>query len=549
MPDVPTDDHDPGADDPDPGTDDPDPGTDDHDPGADDHDPGADDHDPGADDPDLSTVAGVREFTRRCLDAGISAVDPRRVVRDRLTLDGDELSVRSADEGRRSPPTEEVREATTASYDLSGFDRVLVAGGGKGVAGLARGLVDLLGDRIDEGVVVTTDAGSFAGGDSEAVADEFDSVATLGPIHVLPGDHPTPSERGVGSTEAVLELADEATADDLFVVPLTGGGSALLTAPAPGLALADLQQTTEALLASGADIREINAVRKHCSAIKGGRLAARAGPATVLGLTISDVVGDDLGTIASGPTAPDQTTFRDALGVLDRSEIDAPAAVRDRLQRGAAGEIEETPKPGDPVFDRVANHVVANGHTALSAAREVGATAGAAGPESGAETCLLTGRLRGEASVVGGTLAGIAEEVVATGNPVSPPAVLVAGGETTVTVTGAGVGGPNGELALSAAIEFADWSAVGEETPVALGSVDTDGKDGSTDAAGALVDPTTLREPTAEGTRSAVADARDALADDDSHGYLGRRGALVSTGPTGTNVNDLVVAVVGESGE
>jgi hydroxypyruvate reductase len=475
------------------------------------------------DDPDLSTLAGVRDLARRCLDAGIAAVDPRRVVHDHLSLDGDDLVVQTDD-------------GTTARSDLSQFDRVLVAGGGKGAGGLARGLVDVLDDRIDEGAVVTTDVGA-TGDDADRPTEH---AVTVGPIRVLPGDHPTPSERGVRSTAAALELADAATADDLLLVPLTGGGSALLTAPAPELSLADLQETTDALLASGADIGDSNAVRKHLSALKGGQLARRARPATVLGLAISDVVGDDLGTIASGPTAPDPTTFREALDVIDRHGVDAPAAVRDRLQRGVDGDVPETPKPGDPVFDGVANHVLANGHTAMGAALEAGARAGV-------ETCLLTGRLRGEASVVGQTLAGVAEEVAATGNPVSPPSILVAGGETTVTVTGSGTGGPNGELALSAAIEFVDWSRVGNQTPVALGSVDTDGRDGSAEAAGGLVDPTTAGGGPDE--RSHLRRAREALTDDDSHGFLDERGALVSTGSTGTNVNDLVVVVVGDPDE
>jgi glycerate 2-kinase len=517
--------------------------------------PGVQPDDAPTDDPDLATLAGVRDLTRQCLDAGIAAADPPRVVRDRLTRDGDGLVVTT---------DAAFAEQTTDQFDLSSFGRVLVGGGGKAAGGLARGLVDLFGDRIDEGAVVTTEARPVGdGGDGTG-----ERPATVGPIRVLPGDHPTPSERGVRSTEAILELADDAAADDLFVVPLTGGGSALLAAPAPGLALADLRRTTDALLASGADIGEINAVRKHCSAIKGGRLARRARPATVLGLAISDVVGDDPGTIASGPTAPDPTTFQEALDVLVRYGVDAPDAVRDLLRRGADGAVEETPKPGDPIFDGVRTRVLANGHTALARAREAAEAVGGAG----VETCLLTGRLRGEASVVGQTLAGIAEEVAATGNPVSPPAVLLAGGETTVTVTGDGVGGPNGELALSAAVAFADWSAAGGETPVALGSVDTDGRDGSSDAAGALVDPTTVGGPgtdddtgseddgagdedtdgtggdaadSTDGTRADVARARDALADDDSHGYLGVRDALVTTGPTGTNVNDLVVVVVG----
>jgi hydroxypyruvate reductase len=491
---------------------------------------------------DLSTQAGVREVTRRCLEAGIAAVDPRRVVHERLSLDGDDLVVSTHDAGGRATGDEEA----SARYDLSQYDRLLVVGGGKAADGLARGLVDLLGDRIDDGAVVTTNAGAGDHG------DDSPARATAGPVRVLPGDHPTPSDRGVESTGVVLDLADGATDDDLVVVLLTGGGSALLAAPAPGLALDDLQQTTDALLASGADIGDINAVRKHLSALKGGQLARRVRPATVLGLAISDVVGDDPATIASGPTAPDPTTFQDARGVLDRHGIDAPAAVRERLQRGIDGAVPETPKPGDALFEGVVNHVLANGHTAMAAARE---TAAESGPD--VATCLLTGRLRGEASVVGQTLAGVAEEVAATGNPLSPPAVVVAGGETTVTVTGDGVGGPNGDLALAAAIEFADWSRVGGETPVALGSVDTDGRDGSTDAAGALVGPKTVggeddkMGPAASDgdDRTAVERAREALADDDSHGYLGARDALVVTGATGTNVDDIVVVVVGDPAE
>ena len=483
---------------------------------------------------DLSTQTGVREVTGRCLEAGIAAVDPHRVVHERLSLDGDELVVSVRDAGDRATAD----ERTTTQYDLSQYDRLLVVGGGKAADGLARGLVDVLGDRLDDGAVVTTDAGADDGGDGSRDGE------AVGPVRVLPGDHPTPSERGVKSTAAVLDIADAATADDLFVVLLTGGGSALLTAPAPGLGLADLQQTTDALLASGADIGGINAVRKHCSVLKGGQLARRARPATVLGLTISDVIGDDLATIASGPTAPDPTTFRDAVAVLDQYGVDAPAAVRDRLQRGVDGTVAETPKPGDALFDCVSNHVLANGHTAMAAARETAETVGGG---TRVETCLLTGRLRGEASVVGQTLAGVAEEVATTGNPASPPAVLVAGGETTVTVTGSGTGGPNGELALSAAVEFAEWSGVGGQTPVALGSVDTDGLDGSAEAAGALVDPTTVGGD--DGERSHVRRAREALTDDDSHGFLDTRGALVSTGPTGTNVNDLVVVVVGDPDE
>jgi hydroxypyruvate reductase len=264
----------------------------------------------------------------------------------------------------------------------------------------------------------------------------------------------------------------------------------------------------------------MNAVRKHLSAVKGGLLARAAHPATVVSLVFSDVVGDDLDVIASGPTVPDTSTFADALDVLDRYGVAVPDAVEDRLERGAAGDLPETPDPGDPAFDRTTAHVLADNFTALSAARD-------AAEAAGFDALVLSSRVRGEAREAAKVHAGIAEECAATGNPVEPPAVLLSGGETTVTVRGSGRGGRNQEFALSAALELA--------TDVVVASVDTDGIDGSTDAAGALVDASTVEDPGA---------ARRALADNDAFGYLDDRGATVYTGRTGTNVNDLRALVV-----
>ncbi|MDQ2049356.1 DUF4147 domain-containing protein [Natronolimnohabitans sp. A-GB9] len=441
------------------------------------------------DDEALATT-DARDTVRSCLEAGIEAGHPRRVIRDAVALDGDTLYV------------------ADATYDLTSYDELVVLGGGNAAGHVAAALEDVLGDRIDDGVVVTDDP------------VETDTIA------VREGDHPVPSERGVESTRELLATADAADEGTLVLAAITGGGSALMPAPADEISLAALQETTDALLASGADIGEINAVRKHCSALKGGRLARHVAPATVGTVILSDVVGNDLSVIASGPLAPDESTFEDALAVVDRYGIGVPDAVADRLECGAAGEVPETPAPGDPVFERVSNHVVADGMTVLEAAREVA-------NERGYESLVLSSRVRGEAREAATTHVAVAEEILATETPISPPAVVLSGGETTVTVTGDGTGGPNQEFATSAAIEL-----VGTDTDpdaITVAAVDTDGIDGATDVAGAIVDATTVDD---------VEAARDALADNDVCPYLADRNAIVHTGPTGTNLNDLRVVVV-----
>jgi hydroxypyruvate reductase len=435
----------------------------------------------------LATSEG-RDVALECVAAGIEAGHPRTVVRDAVALEGTTLRVGDA------------------TYDLDDYDEVVVLGGGNAAAHVAAALEDVLGGRIAGGVVVTDDP-----------------VAT-DRVTVREGDHPVPSERGVAGARAVLEAAGAADAGTLVLAAITGGGSALMPAPAGEVSLADLQSTTDALLESGADIGEINAVRKHLSALKGGRLARRAAPATVVSLLLSDVVGNDPGTIASGPLAPDTSTFDDALAVLERYGIDAPVAVVDRLERGAAGDVAETPGPDDPAFERVSNRVVADGTTVLEAARD------AAG-ERGYGTLVLSSRVRGEAREAARTHVAIAEEIRATGTPLAPPAVVLSGGETTVTVRGDGTGGPNQEFATSAALELAD----GRDGGITVAAVDTDGIDGATDAAGALVDGATVEDPER---------ARAALAANDVSPYLEGRNGLILTGPTGTNLNDLRVLVV-----
>jgi glycerate 2-kinase len=422
-----------------------------------------------------------------CIQAGIEAAHPERVVRDHVTCAGGVLSVQGD------------------QFDLDSGGRTLVVGGGNAAGTAARALEGVLGDRIDSGTVIT------------------DDPAPTDTIAVLPGDHPVPSERGVENTTRMLSSLDDTDESDLVVALVTGGGSALMVAPAEGIELAEMQSLTDALLDSGAAIGEINAVRKHLSALKGGGLARAATPATVVGLVFSDVVGNDLGTVASGPTAPDGTTYTDALAVLDRYDVNAPTAVRDRLERGASGDLPETLGPEDPLFDRVHNYAIADSLTAVEAAADEAASLGYT-------PLVLSSHIRGEAGEAAKTHSAIAEECRASGQPAEPPVALVSGGETTVTGPGDGVGGPNGEFALGVAVDLDDPGTV-------FASVDTDGIDGATDAAGALVDHETVTDREA---------AHRALDDHDSAPFLDERGALLRTGPTGTNVNDLRVHLVAD---
>ncbi|WP_265108043.1 glycerate kinase type-2 family protein [Halosolutus halophilus] len=437
----------------------------------------------------------AHETALDCLEAGITAALPKEVVSSTVDLDGKTFAVGDA------------------AYDLDEYDRLLVLGGGKASGGFAAALADRLGSRLDGGAVVTTNV----------------DTAAAGPIDVREGDHPTPTERNVQATAEILERAGSATGETLVLAIVTGGASALWCAPATDLTLSDLQRTTDALLASGASIDEINAVRKHCSAIKGGQLARAAAPATVVTLAISDVVGDDPSVIGSGPTVPDASTFGDALAVLDRYDIrdSVPESVVDRLERGADGELAETPDENDPAVAENEGdwHCLANGRTAIDAARDVAR-------ERGYEPLVLSSRLGGEASEVGRVHAGVAAEIAAGGDPVERPAIVLSGGEVTVTVDGDGTGGPNQELALATALELADTG-----TDAILASVDTDGIDGPTDAAGAIVDRESIPPDESET-------ARRALAENDVYDALDDRSALLRTGYTGTNVNDLRVLVV-----
>ena len=402
------------------------------------------------------------------------------------------------------------------TFDLSRIERIIVVGMGKASARMAVALEELLEDRISTGLIVTADG----------------YLVPTQRVKVVEAAHPVPDTRGFAAARRIASLVDAAREKDLVIVLISGGGSALLTLPTSGITLSDLSRTNELLLRSGANIQELNTVRKHLSQVKGGQLAQRAFPAQVLALVLSDVPGDHLEAIASGPTALDPTTFNDARQLLQRHDLweEVPPSVRARIEAGACGDISETPKPGDQSFLKVQNVVVGSGSVAAAAAQ-------AEGKRLGYCTLILTTTLEGEAREVGRVLATLAREEISFGRPIKPPALILAAGETTVTVRGNGKGGRNQELALSAALGI-------EGIPrVVISSIGTDGRDGPTDAAGGMVDGETTARLWAQGI-----DPRDALARNDSYTALAAAGDLIITGPTGTNVADLCFVVVGNKG-
>ncbi|MCW3978170.1 MAG: glycerate kinase [Candidatus Bathyarchaeota archaeon] len=441
------------------------------------------------------TLRKLRKDAMDILGAAVDSVDPHEAVKRSARREENKLLVGDTE------------------FALDDFSRIFVIGGGKAGTAMAEAVEGLLGGRITGGVV--------------NVLRGKEREGCLRNIRLNGASHPIPDEAGVRGVEEMLSILDEAREDDLIIVLISGGGSALMTHPAGNISLEEVRELTDLLLRSGATINELNAVRKHISDVKGGRMAKRAHPATVISLILSDVVGDPLDTIASGPTAPDPTTFGDAISVLkDRGLWERmPDPILHRLKEGATGKIEETPKPGDAVFDKVHNIIIGSNPTAARAAVK---RASALGYNS----MLLTTKLEGEASRVGTNMAEVVRKICATDGPVRRPAAVVAGGETTVTVVGKGRGGRNQELALSAALEIEGLDAV-------ITTLATDGIDGPTDAAGAIVDGSTLRRAGAMGLKAA-----DFLAENDSYSFFSKLGDALLTGPTGTNVNDLTLLLV-----
>jgi glycerate 2-kinase len=456
----------------------------------------------------------------RILQSALQAVDARQAVLDHVTVVGDALRIGAQ------------------AYSFDRIDRVFVVGAGKAGAPMAAALEEVLGPRIMRGVVNVKHGhtSAVAGwrvrfGGPAAVADSVTHPTPPEPsrIEIVEAGHPVPDDAGLDGAQRIAGLVQGLTPRDLVIVVLSGGGSALLPLPAPGITLDDYRALTGLLLRCGADIREINSVRKHCSRLQGGGLARLAAPARVAALILSDVVGSPLDAIASGPTVPDRSTFADALAVLDRYGIadQVPTGLLEHLRRGAAGAVPDTPKPGDPLLDGVASVLIGDNERA-------GRAAVAEAQRQGFQGLLLTTFLQGEAREIGKAVAGLAQGIAWGQSDLEPPACLVLGGETTVTVRGRGMGGRNQELALAAAIAL-DGYPLPDGVEVAVVSLATDGTDGPTGAAGGIVTADTVRRGRALGL-----DARGELAENDSYPYLGALGDLLITGPTGTNVNDLV---------
>jgi glycerate 2-kinase len=442
-----------------------------------------------------TVLAKLRGDSLCIIDACIAAADPEVAVKRYLAREGDHLYV-SGDLHLR----------------LSDWHRVLVVGAGKASAAMARAVEDLLGDVIADGVVSV----------------KYGHGLPLRRIRVREAGHPLPDPAGEKAAREIVDLLSSAGEKDLVISCISGGGSALMPSPAHGLTLEDKRTLTEKLSAAGADIHELNAVRKHVSLTKGGNLMRIAYPAFVVNLMLSDVVGDDPQTIASGPFVPDDSTFSQVMHIVSRYGVadDLPQSVIESIREGMAGRIPETPKPGDGIFTRATNVIVGNNVLCLLAGK-------AKAEELGYRTLILSSTVVGNTTEAARFHAALARETRATGNPIPAPACLLSGGETTVRILGSGVGGRNQEFALSLVKDASEISGC------LFVSVGTDGTDGPTDAAGAIVDSMTLARSAAKGL-----DPDAFLKNSDSYTFFRALDDLVVTGPTRTNVMDVRLVLV-----
>jgi hydroxypyruvate reductase len=434
----------------------------------------------------MALESTLRRDALAIFKAALKAADPGEAIRRNVEVSGSELRV-----GQKR-------------YDLERYGRILVLGAGKASARMAEALEKLLGRRITQGLINT----------------KYGHTANVHRIELHECGHPVPDAAGVEGSRRIAALAAEAGKEDLVIVLISGGASALMPLPSEPIELEEKQETTRLLLACGATIQEINAVRKHISAIKGGQLARLAAPAMVVALMLSDVIGDALDVIGSGPTVPDASTFQSAWQVIEKYELQdrIPGVVRHRLEAGLLGEIGETPKPGDTCFRRVQNVIVGSNRLAVDAAAR-------AAHARGYRPVVLSTLIEGETREIASMHAAILKEVIASGRPARPPVCFISGGETTVTLRGEGLGGRNQEFALACALAL-------DGTPGAAAlSGGTDGTDGPTDAAGAIADGRTV-----ERARKLGLDAAAFLARNDSYHFFDPLGDLIRTGPTGTNV-------------
>jgi len=438
----------------------------------------------------------IRQIALNIIHATLEAVNPQTAVKTYLKRNGTTLI------------------CSGQTYNLADYERLRVIGFGKGSAPMAQAVHELFSDQVTDGLVIVK------------YGHTLPPEVKVDPIQIVEAGHPVPDENSLVHTKTLIDFLADSTERDLILCLISGGGSALLTQPAIGLTLSQIQAITQHLLGAGADITEINTIRKHLSAVKGGRLAKLAAPATIISLILSDVGGDKLDMIASGPTVPDPTTYADALALLEKYKLMASidSATLTYLRHGAAGQHPETPKPGDPAFENITHVIISNNQMAAVAALEA-----AQGQNFNAAS--FGTFIEGEASEVARRVANLARMLNRRSDLIQKPAALIFGGETTVTLgSKPGLGGRNQELALACALHIQD------ESNLLIATLATDGNDGPTDAAGAFVDGQTVSRAAAQGLN-----AQAYLDQHDSYHFFQALDDLIITGPTNTNVNDLIL--------
>ncbi len=430
---------------------------------------------------------------------GLGAVDPSKILKDSVRIERDRLSIKL--EGN----SEKI-------YDLNKVDKIFLVGTGKASSSMAQAIEEILGDRITKGVITT----------------KYGHLLPLRKTEIIEAGHPLPDQKGYEGAKKIQRLLKESGPEDLVIFLLSGGGSALLPFPADHINLKEKQEATQLLLDCGADIKEINTIRKHISRMKGGWLAKWAYPSNVMAFILSDVVGDRLDVIGSGPTVPDPSTFEEAWEILKKYDLlkEIAPSIQRHLQLGKEGKVEETPKPGGDVFEKVVNNVIGSNILALLAAEKEASSLGF-------KTLILSSAIVGETREAARFHTAIAKEVISSGNPIPRPACILSGGETTVTIKGKGLGGRNQEFVLAGALEIS-----GMERVVLL-SGGTDGTDGPTDATGAVGDHTTVQRGKSMGL-----DPNAHLDNNDAYPFFEKLGDLLITGPTHTNVMDVRIMLV-----
>jgi glycerate 2-kinase len=440
-------------------------------------------------------MPSLRKHANQIFRHVLDILDPGQLVKEKVSIRDSTLIV-------------EERE-----YNLNNYENIYVVGGGKACAPMAKAMEGLLGDKIDNGIIVV----------------KYDHGLSLKKIETVEASHPIPDENGERGASDILRLLSGTGEKELIICLISGGGSALLVQPHKGITLQDIQTASTELLACGATIDEINTVRKHLSSIKGGQLAKAAYPSTLITLMLSDVVGDPMDIIASGPTVPDESTFEDAYAIIQKYTLEEKVSnsVCGFLRSGKMGEIEETPEHGNKIFDNTQNVIVGSNKIALNAAEK-------RAKDMGYNTIVLSSLVEGESREAAKFFAAIAKEVSRTGTPVSKPACIIAGGETTVTIRGKGKGGRNQEFTLSAAIEIEGFEGV------VILSAGTDGTDGPTDATGAIVDSNTCKD----ARKKFNLNAEEFLSRNDSYSFFKKTGEHIVTGPTMTNVMDIMISLI-----